>query len=115
MEGLGLSTGDHMLEQATLGIEVDERLSLIMIDLQPLMNSFGCIILTLDQLSSAVVADTFHLGRNSIHIVAGTAGFANPATSHTAKNFILGDLDSNNSINFDTMRPFEFRLLEEKL
>ena len=72
-----------------------------MINLETLVNSLRCIIVALNELPAAIVADTFHSGRDRFHIEAGTTSLADPATAHAAQDLILGDLQCDGCIDLD--------------
>ena len=91
----------HRLQETPFGIVANERLCLLMIDLETLMNRLGSIILALNQFPAAIVADTFHSGRDRFHIEAGTTGLADPAAAHAAQDLIFGDLKGDGRIDLD--------------
>ena len=55
----------HRLQETPLGVEVLQRLRLLMIDLEPRFHGLGGIIFPLDQLAAALVAHALLLGGHS--------------------------------------------------
>ena len=72
-----------------------------MIDLEALTDRLRRIILALDQLAAAAVADALHPGGDEVHVVAGAAGAAHAPPAHAAEDLLLADLDGDDGVKDD--------------
>src|SRR3954454_6126360 len=105
-----LALGLDRAQQPAAAVVADERRSLVVVDLQPVANGLRLVVVALEQLAPAQVADVFLLGRVELGVPHVAARAAGSATGQTAHHLVLVDAKLERS--FDRLAELDEHLVE---
>src|SRR4051794_32418912 len=79
--------------QPPLVVVLDERLGLVVVDLEAVANDLGLVVVALDQPRAVLVADIVVLGRIELDVVVVAALDAHPAAGQAPLDLLVGHVD----------------------